>query len=110
MPFRPASRMRRIALATLAAAATSLLGAAPAFAQAYPNKPVKFIVPFAPGSATDQLGRAFAAKVSEAIGQPVVVENKPGASAWPPRRRCTARCPTTRWATSSSSAWSTTCR
>lgn len=78
-----ASRTRRTALATTlsaaALAATALLGAAPALAQAYPNKPVKFIVPFAPGSATDQLARAFGAKVSESIGQPVVVENKPGA-------------------------------
>ncbi|MFM8610004.1 MAG: Bug family tripartite tricarboxylate transporter substrate binding protein [Burkholderiaceae bacterium] len=77
-----ASRSRRRALATLATAAAmaagALAGAAPAFAQAYPNKPVKFIVPFAPGSATDQLARAFGAKVSESIGQPVVVENKPG--------------------------------
>ncbi len=49
-----------------------------AMAQAYPNKPIKAIVPFAAGSATDQIGRAFAAKVSETLGQPVVIENKPG--------------------------------
>ena len=49
-----------------------------AFGQAYPNKPIKAIVPFAPGSATDQIGRAFAAKMSETLGQTIVVENKPG--------------------------------
>jgi tripartite-type tricarboxylate transporter receptor subunit TctC len=51
---------------------------APAFAQAYPNKPIKAIVPFAPGSATDQIGRAFAQKMSEQLGQPIVVENRAG--------------------------------
>jgi tripartite-type tricarboxylate transporter receptor subunit TctC len=49
-------------------------------ADAYPNKPIKAIVPFAPGSATDQIGRAFAAKMTETLGQPVVVENRPGAN------------------------------
>ena len=49
-------------------------------ANTYPNKPIKAIVPFAPGSATDQIGRAFAAKMTETLGQPVVVENRPGAN------------------------------
>ena len=49
-----------------------------AFGQAYPNKPIKAIVPFAAGSATDQIGRAFAAKMSETLGQTIVVENRPG--------------------------------
>ena len=49
-----------------------------AFGQAFPNKPIKAIVPFAAGSATDQIGRAFAAKMSETLGQTIVVENKPG--------------------------------
>ena len=49
-----------------------------ALAQSYPTKPIKAIVPFAPGSATDQIGRAFAAKMSEQLGQPIVVDNKPG--------------------------------
>lgn len=47
-------------------------------AQAYPSKPIKAIVPFAPGSATDQIARAFAAKMTEILEQPVVVENKAG--------------------------------
>jgi tripartite-type tricarboxylate transporter receptor subunit TctC len=50
----------------------------PALAQTYPNKPIKAIVPFAAGSATDQIGRAFAAKMSETLGQPIVVENRAG--------------------------------
>ncbi|HSV48170.1 MAG TPA: tripartite tricarboxylate transporter substrate binding protein [Ramlibacter sp.] len=58
--------------------AAALLTSSLALAQAYPNKPIKAIVPFAPGSATDQIGRAFAAEMSKALGQPIVVENKPG--------------------------------
>ena len=65
------------ALLAMLALATSLL-AGPVQAQSYPTKPIKAIVPFAPGSATDQIGRAFAAKMSEQLGQPIVVENKPG--------------------------------
>jgi tripartite-type tricarboxylate transporter receptor subunit TctC len=49
-----------------------------AMAQGYPNKPIKAIVPFAAGSATDQIGRAFAQKMSEQLGQPIVIENKAG--------------------------------
>ena len=52
--------------------------ASQAHAQAYPNKPIKAIVPFAAGSATDQIGRAFAQKMSDVLGQPIVVENKAG--------------------------------
>ena len=67
---------RRLAIAT--AAATACFGPALAQAQSYPSKPIRVVVPFAPGSATDQIGRAFMAKVSETLGQTVVVENKPG--------------------------------
>ena len=51
-----------------------------AIADNYPSKPIKAIVPFAAGSATDQIGRAFAAKMAESLGQPVVIENRPGAN------------------------------
>jgi tripartite-type tricarboxylate transporter receptor subunit TctC len=57
-----------------------LCSTAAAFAQAYPNKPIRAVVPFAAGSATDQIGRAFAEKMSQSLGQQVVVDNKPGAS------------------------------
>ncbi len=56
----------------------ALLCSSVALAQPYPNKPIKAIVPFAAGSATDQIGRAFAAKMSETLGQTIVVENKAG--------------------------------
>ena len=51
---------------------------APAFAE-YPEKPVRLIVPFAAGGATDVVGRALAAAMSKSMGQQVVVDNKPGA-------------------------------
>ena len=54
--------------------------AAPAWAQAFPARPVKIIVPYPPGGATDILGRMIAAQLQAAWGQTVVVENKPGAS------------------------------
>ena len=66
---------RRIALALAAALATPL-----AFAQAFPNKPVKLVVNFPPGGAADVIGRALAQSLSEQLKQQVVVENKPGAN------------------------------
>jgi tripartite-type tricarboxylate transporter receptor subunit TctC len=62
----------------LAIAAAALLVGAAAQAQTYPNKPIRAVVPFAAGSATDQIGRAFAEKMSVTLGQPIVIDNKPG--------------------------------
>jgi tripartite-type tricarboxylate transporter receptor subunit TctC len=64
----------------LVLAATALLCSGAALAQAFPNKPIHAVVPFAAGSATDQIGRAFAEKMSATLGQPVVIDNKPGAN------------------------------
>jgi tripartite-type tricarboxylate transporter receptor subunit TctC len=55
------------------------LVASSALAQAFPNKPVKLIISFTPGSSTDIIGRAVAAKLQEMWGQPVIAENRPGA-------------------------------
>jgi tripartite-type tricarboxylate transporter receptor subunit TctC len=60
------------------AAATALPSLS--FAQAYPAKPIKFVIGFTPGGATDLIGRLMAKKLGDALGQPVVVENKPGGS------------------------------
>ena len=52
-----------------------------AAAQSFPTRPIRMIVPYAPGGATDVLARPIGQKLSEQIGQPVIVENRPGANA-----------------------------
>ncbi|WP_036596665.1 Bug family tripartite tricarboxylate transporter substrate binding protein [Ottowia thiooxydans] len=66
-------------LRACAVAFFAVTAAASVTAQNYPIKPIKLIVPFAPGSATDMLGRLVAQGLSERLGQPVIVEPKPGA-------------------------------
>ena len=72
---------RRTLIHGMAAAAVALM-AAPGIAQApasnWPNKPIRYIVNFAPGGTTDILARTIGEKLGAALGQPIVVENKPG--------------------------------
>ncbi len=70
----------RLITRRLALFSGALLCASAVQAQPYPNKPIRAVVPFAAGSATDQIGRAFAEKMSATLGQPIVIDNKPGAS------------------------------
>jgi tripartite-type tricarboxylate transporter receptor subunit TctC len=60
-------------------AALALLGAAPALAQNYPARPIRIIIAQAPGSATDVISRVVGNRLSENLGQPIVIEARPGA-------------------------------
>lgn len=73
--------MKRRTLVTSMLAAPALLGSTGARAQAaWPTKPVKLILPYAPGGATDFIGRPWADKLGQALGHPFVVDNRGGAS------------------------------
>jgi tripartite-type tricarboxylate transporter receptor subunit TctC len=71
------SVVRAAALATMALCALAPMTTR---AQAWPTKPVKFVVPYPPGGSTDPMARLIAAKLSDSLGQPFVVENRSGAS------------------------------
>src|SRR4249919_2645096 len=73
--------MQRGALMGLMAllSVVGLAGEACAQAATWPNKPVKLILPYAPGGATDLIGRPWAEKLSQALGQPFVIDNRGGA-------------------------------
>jgi tripartite-type tricarboxylate transporter receptor subunit TctC len=64
----------------LAGLFAAFIAASAACAQSFPTKPIRWVVPFAPGGSTDTLARTLAVKLSDALGQQVVVDNRPGAS------------------------------
>ena len=66
--------------AWLFAAMAFALPAVEASAQSYPNRPIRMIVPFTPGTSMDIVARAVGEKIDQRLGQPVVVDNRPGAT------------------------------
>src|SRR5438046_749614 len=68
-----------VVTAALAACLSLLLAEPTSWAQGYPNKPVRIIVPFPPAGPTDAVSRILGQKMSESLGQQFVVENRPGA-------------------------------
>lgn len=74
------NRRKTLHFLTVGVTIAACMAALPAVAQGFPNKPIKFIVPFGPGSGTDTSARYFGKKLQDLTGQPVIVENKPGAN------------------------------
>jgi tripartite-type tricarboxylate transporter receptor subunit TctC len=69
----------RSAIAAMALAGATIAGAGTAFAQAYPSKPIRLVLPYSPGGIIDYIGRTLGQHVSGQLGQPIVAENRPGA-------------------------------
>jgi tripartite-type tricarboxylate transporter receptor subunit TctC len=75
----PASRVRRVSAAVIAACAAALLVCGGALAQQYPNKPIRLLLPFPPGAPSDLVGRTIGQKLGEQMGQNFIPDNRPGA-------------------------------
>ena len=71
-------RNNRLASCAMAAALLALAAAGPARAQVWPTKPIHVVVPYAPGSATDIVPRTVFDQVSRQVGQPIIIDNRPG--------------------------------
>src|SRR5712671_150030 len=73
--------MKRAVVALVAVALVSVMAAGVIHAQPFPSRPLKIIVPFPPGGAADVTSRVLGEHMAQALGQPVVVENRPGGGA-----------------------------
>ncbi len=74
-------KVQRVLASVVGVAGLAVAGALPALAQNYPTQPVKIVVPFTAGGGVDQVARIIAPKLSEVLGQPIVIENRGGAGA-----------------------------
>src|SRR5437870_2043107 len=79
--LRVALGVRKVGLALAVAATTCAICSAPASAQNYPSRAIKIVVPFTAGGGSDVTTRLIAEQMTPKLGQPVIVENRPGASA-----------------------------